>query len=384
MSVAHETVDDDVRRKVRRRALDVEAGLVWRALFGELPTQYSWNATKARNAGAKAFGRDQLGFTSRFDGHCHPWPSPQRLAKDFAGEHPAQSGMECYRRIVSELHKELRHLGMSYKPILRSDRLAFANLQQQARYVTGRQPMTVPPEVQCASLRQHSFEREIPWLSGSKTTGPIRVPAIQDRGICIMASLDGDERWSFFTHTLRIDMLDPAVGLMIAASTTQVQVGSPIGPVPDLAELAAATAQQHRSGDCCLALPEDSAEHAAAGENAAPPARARRGLVAALEWALRHQHHLVELGPLSLVVTDGQSLLPELVAFVDGWTAGPAAAAITLAPTGSHHEALLIAKATWTFEAKQVVVPDPDTVVDPTHDMTTADVKILRRMIEAA
>lgn len=384
MSIAAETVDDVARRKTRRRALDIEAGLVWRALFRDLPTQYSWNATKARNAGAKAFGRDQLGFTSRLDGHWHPWPSPQRLAKDFAGEYPAQSGMECYRRIVNKLHKKLGRLGMSYKPILRSDRLAFANLQQQARHVTGRQPMTVPPEVQCASLRQHGFEREIPWLSGSKTTGPIRVPAIRDRGICVMASLDGDERWSFFTHTLCIDMLDPAIGLMIAASRTQVQVGSPKGPVPDLANLAAATAQEHRAGDCCLAIPEDPVEQAAAGEEAGSPAGTRRGLVAALEWALRHQQHLVELGPLSLVVTDGQSLLPELVAFVDGWKAGPAAAAITLAPTGSSDEALLIAKATWTFEATQVGLPDRDTVVDPTYDMTTAHARILRRMIEAA
>jgi len=129
---------------------------------------------------------------------------------------------------------------------------------------------------------------------------------------------------------------------------------------------------------------EDSAGHPAAGDDAAPPAGARPALAAALEWALRRQHDLAELGPLSLAIAEGQSLLPELVAFVDGWTAGPAAAAITLDPTGSHHEALLIAKATWTFEATQVVVPDPDAVVDPTHDMTTADVKILRRMIEAA
>jgi hypothetical protein len=384
MSVVGEQVDDAARVKARRRALDIEAGLAWTALFGSLPTQYSWNATKARRAGAEAFGRDQLGFTSRLDGRWHPWPSPQRISKDFAGEHAGLRGMDCYRRIMTNVRKKLRDLGTSYKPIVRSDVLARAQLQARARHISGQQPMTVPHELQCASLRQHSFEREIPWLSGSNTTGPIRVPAVRDRGVCVMSSMDSTERASFFAHALRIDMFDRSIGLMIAASTTQVQIGSPKGSVPGLADLAASTSSQHRSGDQCLEILEASAADAESGNDAGRCAEGRRGLLATLEWALRHQPDLVQLGPLSLAIAEGQSLLSKLVAFVDGWTAGPAAAAITLDPTGSHDEAMLMARATWTFEATQAIAPDPETVVDPAHDMTAAEAKILRRIIEAS
>ena len=384
MAVVDEEVDAAAQLKARRRALDLDAGLAWTALFGTLPTQYSWNATKARKAGAEAFGRDQLGFTSRLDGHWYPWPSPQRIGKDFAGEHAGLSGMECYRKTVTNLRKKLRERGMPYKPIVRSDKLGWAQLQARARHNSGPQPMAVPPEVQCASLRRHSFERESPWLRGSNTTGPIRIAAVQDRGICVMSSVDSAERWSFFAHTLSIDMLDPTIGVMIAASTTQMQVLSPKGPVPDLAELADATAQQHRSGGGCLSIPEVSAEHGVAGDDATRQAGGRPRLLAALEWARRHQHDLVKLGPMSVAIAEGESILPEIVEFIDGFTAGPVAAAITLDPTGSHDEALLVTRATWSFEATQLVAPDPGVVVDRTHDMTTAEAKILRRMIETA
>ena len=383
MSGADEDLDAAARRK-KRRALDIEAGLTWAALFGALPTQYSWNATKARKAGAEAFGRDQLGFTSRLDGRWYAWPSPQRLCRDFAGEHPGRSGMECYRKTVSDFRKKLRDLGTPYKPIVRSDRLAWARLQAQARQNSGRGPMTVPRQVQCASLRQHSFERESPWLRGSATTGPIRVPAVRDRGICVMASVDSSERASFFAHTLTVDMFDRSIGLMIGASTTQVQIGSPKNPVPGLADLAATTASQHHAGAQSLEIREAAAERAASGEPEVTPVGSRAGLLATLEWARRHQHHLVEAGPVSLTIAEGQSILPQMVALIDGWTAGSLAVAITLHPTGGCDEALLLTKTTWTFEAMPFAVPDPDTVVDPTHDMTTAEARILRRLIENA
>ena len=179
-------------------------------------------------------------------------------------------------------------------------------------------------------------------------------------------------------------MFDRSIGLMIGASTTQVQIGSPTGPVPDLADLAATTKSQHHAGSQCLEIREATAERAATGDRAALPAAGRAGLLATLEWARRHQHHLVEVGPVSLTIAEGQSILPQLVAFIDRWTAGPLALAITLHPTGSRDEARLLTRTTWTFEATPFVAPDPDTAVDSTHDMTPSEAKILRGLIENA
>ncbi len=137
-------VRDDVdvaRRKARRRALDIEAGLVWMTLFGTQPTWHAWNATRARKTGHVAFGRDQLGFTSRIDGKWRQWPSPQRIAKDFAHENAGMSGMDSYRAIIKNLRKTLRDLQTPYVPIVVLEQLQWAELQARARARSGPQPI---------------------------------------------------------------------------------------------------------------------------------------------------------------------------------------------------------------------------------------------------
>ena len=194
--------------------------------------------------------------------------------------------MECYRKTVSDFRKKLRDLGTPYKPIVRSDRLVWARLQAEARQNSGRHPMIVPPELQCASLRQHSFERESPWLRGSATTGPIRVPAVRDRGICVMASAGCRERTSFVAHTLSSDMFDRSIGLMVGASTTQVQIGSPTGPVPDLADL-----QPPRSRN--ITRGRSAWRSGRQRPNGQPPATARHSRPPAAPVSWRHSNGLV-------------------------------------------------------------------------------------------
>ena len=135
-------------------------------------------------------------------------------------------------------------------------------------------------------------------------------------------------------------MFDRSIGLIIGANTTQLQIGSPTGPVPDLTDLVATTSRSIARGSQCLEIREATAERAATGDRAVLPAAGRAGLLATLEWARRRQHHLVELGPVSLTIAEGQSILSRVVAFTDGWTAGPLALAITLDPTGSRRSTL--------------------------------------------
>ncbi len=370
---ARSPLDGDAQQP-SRRALDIEAGVVWRTLFGSTHSLWqAWHATRACRDGPDSFARHQLGFVSRLDGTWRTWPSAQRIAGDFVRPGSTRGGMPSYLVIVTRVWRQLRTTGTAYQPIVLYEKWAAAELHREIRqsWEDGRRPL-IPEELQCDSVRRGGFEGAIPYLTGDANAPPIRIPRLADRGICVMHGYDLAEREAFFANAVTNDAVDPSLGVLVLASTDSVCVGSPIARVPRLECLATPVSGPARIQHGMLQLSEQEGERRPTSHTGAHH-HSRAALITVLNWAINYQRDLVKPGMMSLVVAEGHAVLPELAAFITRWQAGSLAIAVALKPTGSDDEQALMTRANWGFAATPLSPAPPDHRVQPDTGMTARD-----------
>jgi len=308
-------------RRQRQRALDIERGLAFLALFGVLPNTDSWNATKSRKKGPTSFFRHQFPFISRLDGRWHPWPSPQQIACRFPSDDPTQPRMEAFRRLVTRVWATLERQGTPYEPIVFPESILEAALQASSRSSIADPAMIVPEIIRCASLRRDRTGWENPARFASSTCGPIGLPRAEDRGLCIIAAPDLERRLECTRRSILADRIDEGVGVLITATPVSVVISARRGPVPAIHHLPAPDAQV--APNWCVSVPEPPTP--AVATDGVSSRLARPALLDVLKWALECRDELIATGVLSLVIAEAQaderSILPELGVFLTLWSA---------------------------------------------------------------
>ena len=417
--------DADVRehRRRRQRALDVERGLFWLAVFGVLPNTESWNATKAREKGATSFFCHEFPFFSRLDGRWHPWASPQRIARDFRSEDPRDRGLDAFGRVVARTAAALERRGTPYAPLAFRESVFSAAIAAGSRLSMEDPRMSPPPSVLCRSLREDTTGLENPARFGMSPWGPFGLPRVEERGLVVIASRDAERRFDSARKAVLADLVDDGVGVSITSTPSDVTIASRLGPIPALDRLVASGA--HVSAGEHLTIPEH-ASGTGPMTNRTHAHGARTALLTVLRWVLDCAPELTAAGHLSFVVAeaqaDGNTVLPELVAFLDLWSARQApptpaafAAVLHLAasgdlasaetelaalisplpetrlavvaiiePSDDDEQDCLASKATYTFEFLPDEGIDRSAILDPGHGISSAHLKAIRKALESA
>lgn len=411
------------RRRRRQRALDVERGLFWLTVFGVLPNTESWNATKSRERGATSYFCHEFPFFSRLDGEWHPWASPQRIARDFRSDGPRDRGLNAFGRVVARTAAMLERQGTPY------DALAFRESVFSAAVAAGSRlsmeyPMTSPPPaVLCRSLREDATGGENPSRFGISPWGPFGLPRAEERGLVVIASRDLERRFDSTRKAVLADLVDDSVGVSITSTPSGVTIASRVGPIPALDRLVASGA--HVSAGAHVTIPE-CASGGGPLANGARAQGARTALLTVLRWVLDCGPELTAAGHLSLVVAEaqanGNTVLPELVVFLDLWSArqappDPAAFAAVLGlaasgdlgsaetelaalasplpesrlavvaiiePSDDDEEDCLASKATYTFEFLPDEGIDRSAILYPGHGISNAHLKAIRKALKDA
>ncbi len=417
--------DADVReqRGSRQRALDIERGLFWLTVFGVLPNTESWNATKSREKGATSHFCHEFPFFSRLDGRWHPWSSPQRIARDFRSEDPRDRGLDAFGRVVARTAVVLERRGTPYDPLVFRESVFSAAIAAGSRLSMADPTMSPPSAVLCRSLREDTTGWENPWRFGMSPWGPCGLPRVEERGLVVIASRDVERRFDSARKAVLADLVDDGVGVSITATPSEVTIVSRIGPIPALDRLVASGA--HVNAGEHLTIPE-YASGTGPMTNRTHAHGARTALLTVLRWVLDCGPELTAAGHLSLVVAeaqaDGNTVLPELAAFLDLWSArqappAPAAfaavlnlaasgdlasaetelAALTsplpesrlavvaiIEPSDDDEEDCLASKATYTFEFLPDEGIDRSAILDPGHGISNAHLKAIRKALERA
>ena len=366
-------------RREQRRALLIEAGIAWLTMFGVLPNTRSWNATKAREDGPESFLYHEMAFISRLDGRAHPWPSPATIARHFRTA-PSRGQLDEYREIVGQVHRELIRNGTPYEPIVLEDSLIWAMLQASSRASVADPKMQVPHQLRCRPGDSAMPGDEPRGRIGSSDWGPIRIPRLTDRGVCLVAALDPDRRVDVTRTVLRADLVDEELGVMILATPLSVTIRAREGRVPRMDRLDVPGATTSPAG--ILTIPEMPP---AGGQR---PWEARPGLLMALRWALDYQHDLAATGIVSILVAeaqaDGRSVLLALAGVAQFWWTTNLALTAIIDPTGSPDEQLLSQIATTRVEFVQGHRIAPEDVFDPGCGISDATLRAIRSALRGA
>ena len=417
--------DADVRaqRRRRQRALDVERGLFWLTVFGVLPNTESWNATKARQKGATSHFCHEFPFFSRLDGKCHPWSSPQRIARDFPSEHSRDRGLDTFGRVVARTAAVLERQGAPYDPLAFQESVFSAAVAASSRLSMEDPTMAPPSAILCRSLRENTTGWENPSRLGMSAWGPFGLPRVVERGLAVIASRDLERRFDSARKAVLADLFDDGVGVSITSTPSDVTIASRVGPIPALERLVASGA--HVSAGAHVTIPE-WANGTGPVANGAPAQGARTALLTVLRWVLDCGPELTAAGYLSLVVAeaqaDGITVLPELAVFLDLWSARQAppnpaafAAVLNLAaagdprsaetelaalisplqesrlavvaivePSDDDNEDCLASRATYAFDFLPDEGIDRSAILDPGYGISNAHLKAIRKALEDA
>jgi len=309
------------RQREQQRPLDIECGLAYFALFGELPNTDSWNATNCRTTGPAPFFCHEFPFLSRLDGRWHPWPSPQRIERDFPASYPADRGLDAFNRIVVKTWLTLKRQGTPYVPLAFRESVFDAALQAASRASITDPAMTVPGVLRCSSLRKDRAGRENPARFGSTSWGPIGIPRVAERGLCVIASFDFWRRFECVRKTVLADLVDDGAGICITSTPTAVVIRSRHGSIPAIQRLNVPQVRASPHGSVLIHEPSEATTHAPGNR-----ARVERpALLDVLRWVLDCRDDLIATGTLSILIAEaqagGRSILPQLGAFLGLWTA---------------------------------------------------------------